>query len=89
MDAACARSKPTPERRDYVVGVLVVLIVTSLGSGIALSLFGLAAWGLIPLAVAVALGVVSLSRQRPVSEVSDDQANRIQLGGRRKTKDFF
>ena len=79
-----SRNAPTT-----LLQVLVVLIVTSLGSGIALSLFGLAAWGLIPLALGVALSAVSLSRQRPVSEVSDDQANRIQLGGRGKTKDFF
>ena len=69
--------------------MLIVLIFALLGSGTALALFGLTAWALIPLALAVALGVVLLSRQRPVSEVSNDQANRIQLRGRGKTKDFF
>ena len=73
--------------RTTLSRVLVVLIVILLGSGTALALFGLAAWALGPLAVA--LGVVVLSRQRPVAKVSDDQANRIQLSGRGKRKDFF
>ena len=68
---------------------LVVLTITSLGSGLALALLGLAAWALIPLTLAGALSAVLLSRQRPVSGVSDDQANRIKLRGRGKTKDFF
>ncbi len=87
-------SPPAPsdflEYCGYDAGVLVLLAVAGLvATGIALALFGFAGWALIPLTIAIAVGAVRLGRARPAANVGDDEANRIQLWGPGKRKDFF